>query len=386
MRVEYCVAWAIVAAAMAWGQAAPPGGEEAAELVEELGLDPAQRERFGADVEWTQEQREGLRERLISGEMDFDRLPQERAMVRTSLRKRLASYLTPDQLERVPWDDLIEGPTPPPRAWVEVGTTWMPSTRLRRGGRLSLLQTTAEFQASVPLNRTLSLSLGLRGSVLRNEFSKATELDPASGDPFETIYGGRATLGMQVRLGPIFAIASTNVQLAFEEGADANDAITYGGLLGVSYAFSRSFALGLGAIVRSRIEDDVQVIPIPFIRLDLELSESWRFLIGAPEGLQLIWAPDPSFQAQVGIGFRGGIAQDARLDDDGVAPEGVARGRRIPVQLRLRWRPTEFLQVGADAGVFLWQKIQIDDRRGNELSADRSDPTPFGALSLRLLF
>ncbi|MCA8922845.1 MAG: hypothetical protein KDD82_13610, partial [Planctomycetes bacterium] len=324
--------------------------------------------------------------RLFAGELEFDQLDDERARLRAELRERLARYLTPAQLERVPYPRLVEGPPPSPSAWIEGGFTWMPSAALRGRGRVELRQTAAEVQLSVPLTRPLTLSFGVRGASRRVDFEDAFELDPVSGDPFEQLTSGRVTVGAQLRLGPVFAIASTNVQVALEDGASFEDAITFGGLLGVSYAFTPNFALGLGALVRSRLEENVQVIPLPLIRFNVELSAWWRLTVGAPEGVQLIFSPDPSFVAQLGIGFRGGIAQDVRLDDRGFAPEGVARSRRIPVQLQLRWSPLERLTLGLDAGVFLWQKVQIDDRRGNDLTEDRTEPTPFGGLSLRVSF
>lgn len=382
MRVA--VGLALVSCLVAVAQEVIP--PDVREVATELALEEEERQRFAADVAWARAERQRLVARLRSGELDFAELGAELDGLRDALRERLAASLTPAQLAALDLDDLLRGPPDPVRVKLEARTSLMPSLPLLRGGRVGEWASSVELGLEVPLTHTVTLTFGVEGSERVLDFHRAFELDPQEGDPFGQVHGARVSLGAQLRLGPVFVIGSLSGQVAAEDGAKAEDALTVGGFAAVSYAFSRSFSLGLGVLVRSRIEEQVQVLPLPLIRLDLELSERWRLKLGAPDGLQLSFRAHETLVATLGIGFLGGIAQDLRLDDEGFAPEGVARGRRIPARLELRWTPVEGVSAGLEVGVFLWQRVQIDDRRGHSLTDDRTDPAPFGALSLRLEF
>ena len=66
----------------------------------------------------------------------------------------------------------------------------------------------------------------------------------------------------------------------------------------------------------------------------------------------------------------------------------MLRSRRFPFEVELTWTPfgQNALEVQATLGVFVYQRLEIDDRRGRSLTDVRTDPAVYGTLGLSWSF
>ncbi|HRJ49667.1 MAG TPA: hypothetical protein PKU91_03990, partial [Phycisphaerales bacterium] len=120
--------------------------------------------------------------------------------------------------------------------------------------------------------------------------------------------------------------AGGDVGASGEYGADFGDSLTYGVLGGVRYAFSDSFVAGIGVYGRSRIESDALFLPaIAFL---WKISPEWSLSSQNGRSVRLAYALSEAFTLFAEGGYE---AREFRLDDEGPAPEGVGRDRRVPV-------------------------------------------------------
>lgn len=166
-----------------------------------------------------------------------------------------------------------------------------------------------------------------------------------------------------------------------EYGADFGDSLTYGGIGGVRYAFSDSFTAGLGVFVRSRLEDDALFIPA-FAFL-WNISDQWS--LSSQNGLTL----KLSYKATEALNLflEGGYeSREFRLDDEGIAPDGIGKDRRVPIALGAQYRFSPAVSLTGKAGAYAWQRYRLDDEEGAKIAEYEADPAAFFTLELRVTF
>ncbi len=177
-------------------------------------------------------------------------------------------------------------------------------------------------------------------------------------------------------------VVGAGVNSAGEEGAEFSDTVTFGGFAAATYSLSEDLTFSLGILVRERLEDDVLVVPIPGV--EWKIDDQWRLSSGVrPAGLFLLYSPDEAWTLSLGGQYR---SREYRLDDEGFAPEGVGRDRRIPVEFGVEYRPGRRVSISGFVGVNVWQEYEIDSRSGQSLGEDDSDPSPFLGAAIKLSF
>jgi hypothetical protein len=74
-----------------------------------------------------------------------------------------------------------------------------------------------------------------------------------------------------------------------------------------------------------------------------------------------------------------------RLDDEGVAPEGVGENESTPLWMRLTYQtqPMDFTVI---AGVNLGGELTLEDRDGNRIAREDYDPSVAVGLTGRIRF
>lgn len=355
----------------------------------ELSLSDSQAKRLIPVDDWLQLERARLRESQRGGALGFSALAERAKALKAELQTRLAQVLTLEQLEQVDLDELFPRKIPPLLFTVRGSA----QTTFRSGfdegrGDVATFGYQASVQARIALGDRVGLTLSLGGGETHFDFDDATELDPLRGDPFNRLVNGRVSLGLTWQITKRWtAFASANASAAGEQDAVFEDSITYGGAGGISYAFHKNFSLGIGFSARTRLEDDPQIIPLPIIRLRLDFTEQLRLTLGVPQGLRLTYAPLPELEFSLTGGFGGlmGIP-DARLDDEGFAPEGVFRQTTIPITVVVDWRPLPILKISLEGGLIAYRKYEIDDARGHSLTEVKTDPTGYVQFSFGLTF
>jgi len=254
------------------------------------------------------------------------------------------------------------------------------TTDVNGGGEFNVIRLNSGLNLGTQLSRDLKLNAGISYSRDFYDFDSPTGL--AATDPWEDVdtigIGAIFTYQMhedwRLYTGPVF-------QFAAEDGADLTDGFTGGGVVGVAHDLTDDFTLGLGIGIISQIEDDAQVFPA--IQLEWAFTDSLRLTSeaasgGRRSGLELVWDATRDWQFAVGASYE---FNRFRLDDSGVAPDGVGEEERLPVHLRLTYA-TNNTTFNLYAGVVADGELRLEDDDGRGL-ADRSIDEPlFIALSV----
>lgn len=167
---------------------------------------------------------------------------------------------------------------------------------------------------------------------------------------------------------------------AGEENENLGDGFVGRGSLGATYAVNDSLRIGVGVVVRSRIEDDAIVYPLPI--LHWRIDDQWTLASG-DEGLRLSYNAwdDWTFFASAGWESR-----EFRLGDTGPIPDGVMRDDRIPVVLGAIWTPNEHFEIEATLGAAAWSQYEFLDSTGATVAEPDGDASLMPGLSARIRF
>lgn len=356
------------------------------EWSEELSLDPVRRRALVPIERWFAHQQAEV-QRLK--EEDWLAANKRQREVRAELEAKLREALGAEASTELDLGLLFDPILPRVGFRLESSAQVTQRSRFSRGGgSLATYGTTWDLGTRIRLNDSLGLAIGVGGGVTRYEFDDARELDPLDGDPVERLFQSKASLTVFWRPAKRWSvIASLNLNSSGESDASFSDSLTYGGIFGVSYAFTSKLSLGFGVFARTQLEDSPRVFPVPVIRLRVDLSERWRFSFALPEGPRLTFAPIKELELSLTGGLGGAVgAPDSRLDDKRFAPEGVLRQTVLPVKLTADWRPLPFVRLSAELGAIVYRKLEIVDRRGRELTDVRAEPVGFAGVSLQVRF
>lgn len=292
--------------------------------------------------------------------------------------------------EAAPGAMLEETPAPPPQAPPGVSVTLLggglynfASSFQQGGGEVSVARAFAGVSAGFRFDPQLGVGLRLAYEGDFYNFSGDSVLSPAPGvqpwgDVQSVQLGGRVDYAIdrqwRVNAGLFFEFSG-------ESQADAGESFTVGGTVGATYSFSEKFTIGGGALLATRLEQSVLVIPLIFI--DWEFADGWKLTnVAGPEayptgaGLEIEWTLNEMFA--LGLGGRYEFRQ-FRLDGSGPASRagGVGGVQSLPIWLRAEWRPTSSWRVDAVVGVSAFQEYELWDARGIRQAKVDADPSLF---------
>ena len=250
-------------------------------------------------------------------------------------------------------------------------------------GDVAVTRAFAGVAARFPVLEATQLTLGIESEYSWYDFSGATAFAP-SGEPWDDVQEIALSLGVQHRVSEQWTVTvGGTIDSSLEIGADFGDSLTYGGAIGAVYSFSEDLSLGLAVGIRSQLEDDVLVLPLPVI--DWRINERWR--VGSVRdfgvvGLGVTFTPSEKWSFVLSSGVQ---AREFRLDDEGAAPDGVGRDWRVPIALRAGYTVTPNFVVAVFGGVDVWGELTLDDRNGNEIAEDELEPAAFvgGGVTIR---
>jgi hypothetical protein len=160
-----------------------------------------------------------------------------------------------------------------------------------------------------------------------------------------------------------------------ENGADWDDALSYGATFAVSRQFSAG-RIGLGAGVFSQLE---KTRTFPFIAVDYRFSERWRLTnpVAAgptgPAGLALRYTLGSHWELSAGGAWR---SYRFRLDDKGIGPAGVGEEQTVIGFLHLSRSFGRSVTMDLYAGGAFAGELRVKDSNGNELATTDFDPAP----------
>jgi len=259
------------------------------------------------------------------------------------------------------------------------------NTSLHNGGDYEVNRVGLELKIKTKVADDWRLEGNLRYMFDNYKFSGATNL---GGNPWSDIN----TLQLDVRAqwwmnNDMALIFGPFLMWSRESGASWSDSLTGGAFAGVMFVSSAKFAWGGGIGLSSQLEDSLLVYPILF--LDWKFTDSMKLSsVAGPVGLaftgvEWVWEFVEHFELGVGARYE---FRRFRLDESGVAPNGVGEDTEIPFWGRLSYRFNEHVAIDGYAGFIVGTEFILDDSGGNRLGSDKSDAAPTIALAVRIDF
>ncbi|MFG0298013.1 MAG: DUF6268 family outer membrane beta-barrel protein [Phycisphaerales bacterium JB047] len=166
-----------------------------------------------------------------------------------------------------------------------------------------------------------------------------------------------------------------------EKDADFGESFDWLFTTGFMYKQSDTFSWGLGVLVKSRLEDDVLVVPTP--QFTWNIDERWT-LASQRLGVRLTYKSSDALSYGISGEYR---SQSFRLDDTHASvPEGMGTHRRIPVSLFAQYKASDRIIIDASVGAALGGELEFLDTNGNDVTKQDLDAGVYGSLSLSFRF
>lgn len=231
-------------------------------------------------------------------------------------------------------------------------------------------------------SRQMILNLGASYGISDYTFS-GSPVDPWS-DPWGEIRS--ADTGLSLILpgsGRWSYFLASTLDWSWEEGAATADGLVYGIIASAVHAFRMDRRLGFGVGVFEGLEE-TKIFPYAVVSWKLKekltLQNPFRAGPVGPAGLELAWDASDKWQIGSGAAYR---SFRFRLDDKGIAPEGVGEMTGIPAWVRASWKMKPGTRLDLYAGAILAGETVIVDSSGRKVDTGHLDPAPMGAVSLK---
>lgn len=301
---------------------------------------------------------------------------------RTALISGLCLLLTALPLRAQPYAETTDG-------WqgnAQVGAIIQPQVDLDTGGNLSVSRAFARLGAAKAMGDDwrLGASLGLG----RTDYDFGGAGGFGGLRAWDTINELRLGLSGRYQASEdwtLFAIPS--LRFNAESGADLADGMTGGLISGASYKLSDRFSIGPGFGVFSELEDSASFFPI--LLIDWQITDSLSLETGRGyaasrgPGLQLSWRHSPSLRLALGGRYE---QQRFRLDDKGIAPDGVGEKKSIPLFALVEYGLSRNTQLTLIGGTELNPSLRLEDANGQLLNRTDMDTAPFFGANLSARF
>ncbi|MCA9311904.1 MAG: hypothetical protein KDA21_11905 [Phycisphaerales bacterium] len=272
--------------------------------------------------------------------------------------------------------------------WViQAGGLYQFEADIDDGGAFSLTHGRGAVTATFTLSPESRLSAAISFDRYRYDFSDEGRF--GGTEPWEDVNDFGASLLLKQHLSGRWGLLALGfIDVAAESGADAGDALTGGGGMGLTYTFNPSLTIGFGLTVATRLEDDPQVFPL--VVVDWRINDHARLLAGRVDvastlgpGFDLGWSFDDHWSMGVGARFR---TTRFRLDDEDFAPDGVAEHQSVPVYARLSLNFGTGSSAFVFGGVSFAGSLEVDNRNGRRVFDEDYDAAPFIGAGIRLRF
>lgn len=181
--------------------------------------------------------------------------------------------------------------------------------------------------------------------------------------------------------------ALPRLRYAAEEDAELGDGREAGLLAGAYYRFNDRLSIGPGIGVSSEIESGADVFPI--LLVDWKITDTLSLETGRGlaasrgPGVTLRWTPEGDWSFGLAARYE---KRRFRLDDDGLAPDGVGEDTAVPVALTATYAPGPRFKVSVVAGAELSGHLRLETEDGNRLINEDYDPAAFAGLVLSASF
>ena len=253
------------------------------------------------------------------------------------------------------------------------------------GGDFSVSRYFLMVGGSGPVDDKIGIGIGLTYGLEDYNFSDLKGF--AVANPWNKI--DRVGLGTRLtyKVGDDWGLhVAPMVEYAGERGADFDDSLMYGGLIGATYRATPDFAIGLGVGAFYRLE---QTRVFPALIVSWKITDRLRlgnaYLVGPTggAGLELTYVIDKNWQLSAGGGYR---SLRFRLDSTGPIPSGIGENDSWPIFVRLSRRLWQTVHIDFYGGAAFGGKLRLEDSGGHEINSIRYNTAPLVGLTLRAFF
>lgn len=251
-------------------------------------------------------------------------------------------------------------------------------------GEVSIGRVGAEFDATMPASETVRLRLRAAAEYANFDFDGVSKLSLQGRTPVEELSSYKFGLGIEQQIDEHWSwLGRGMLRDGIEGGANVADGLAGDLTAGMMYQVRPGVRIGLGGTVFWRVEDYTRFLPVPFVDLDLALTEHWRIVLTIPEWGGFVYKPSRDFSMNIGVGVRW---QDYRLSSNNQVPNGVFREVSFPAMVEVNWRFAEAWTLEAGVGSNLYQRLDLNDQDGNSVADSRTDFAPLFLLGVKWNF
>jgi len=206
---------------------------------------------------------------------------------------------------------------------------------------------------------------------------------------WDEVHQFRATLMLRHVINEKWAVfGGPTVALAMESSADAGEALTFGGTLGVTYHVHERLTIGGGLGVITELEDNPTFRPV--VLLNWRIHDQWTLESGYFEaagsggpGVEIRYQINEHWNVGAGAQYQ---ENRFRLSEDGPVRDGVGEDSFVPVYGKVTWRINKQAALELLGGVSLGGELRVENRKGHTVSKDDYDPAALLGLRALLSF
>lgn len=165
-----------------------------------------------------------------------------------------------------------------------------------------------------------------------------------------------------------------------ESGAEFDDSLSGMVFGGYRHKVSDTLELGFGVAVKSQLEDDTLVIPLPQIHFDM--GGGWT-LSSERAGLKLMYKASDSLSMGVTGEYE---SRSFRLDTSNMISGGAASESRFPIAFQVDFKPNKSVMLSGRVGASLGSEIEFFNSAGNSVQTREFDNAVFFGVSGTIFF
>ncbi|MGI9370369.1 MAG: hypothetical protein ACR2O2_16180 [Ruegeria sp.] len=261
--------------------------------------------------------------------------------------------------------------------------TYQGSADLSRGGDFTASR--AFLRATSVYNRADNTFFGVSASFGQFDY----EFSQADNQPWSDIRDVRLSVPFGFRFGDTGRVfVAPQVRWDYQSGVDASDGRTYGVFGGVAWQVNDDLLIGPAFGAYTQLEDSGAEF-FPALLVDWNINDRWNLNTGS--GLGATQGPGLSLRYAVSDTLDLSLSARServrfRLDDKGLAPNGVGEDRSIPVVLALGYNPNPGVSLNVFAGAELNGRLTLDNVNGSEISSQSYETAPLVGLAFRVRF
>lgn len=224
-------------------------------------------------------------------------------------------------------------------------------------------------------------------------FASRGWLDYSFSDPATAPWGDVNDLSVSLPLrfaanDRVSVIVSPALRYDYEDGADQDDAMTYGAFVGAAWEINERLTIGPAFGAFSELGEGGPTL-FPALLVDWDITDRLNLstgpTIGASRGPGLALNYDLGGSMTVGLAGRSESTR-FRLNDEGSAPGGIGEDSSFPVVVTFDYEPFPRTGISAFAGMELGGSLRLEDAKGRLIEERDYDPAPVFGAAVRLAF